>query len=115
MKVNHLLPTIFLLAITSCNTVAREPINAVTVIPTSIIQTVSPISTSTNPSQEPSLVFFTSELGKFQVWLPASENIENSPSQKRSLANQSNVKGYFLDLTAHSQASNIVISYLRPS
>ncbi len=81
MKTNYLLPFIFLLMLTSCGTLTRESTTVVTATHASN-QTVASINTPTNPNQEPSLVFFTSEPGKFQVWLPASESIEEYTIKK---------------------------------
>jgi hypothetical protein len=39
-------------------------------------------SAPVNSSQEPSLVFFTSEPGKFQVWLPSSTDIQEFTIKK---------------------------------
>ena len=45
-------------------------------------QSAAPTSTLMNSSQEPSLVFFTSEPGKFQAWLPLSRSIQEFTIQK---------------------------------
>ncbi len=42
-----------------------------------VTQAAASVGTPTALSQGPPLVFFTSEPGKFQVWLPVSESIQN--------------------------------------
>jgi len=81
MKAHFLLQFIFLLVLTSCGTLTGEPAITVTTTRAST-QAVAPVNTSPDSSQEPSLVFFTSEPGKFQVWLPVSENIEEFTIKK---------------------------------
>src|ERR1051325_3936144 len=76
MKANCSLPFILLLVLTSCGTLTREHTTAVMTTQASS-QAVPSISTSTNSGQEPALVLFTSEPGKFQVWLPTSESVHN--------------------------------------
>jgi hypothetical protein len=51
-------------------------------ISTSLLPTETPPTAAPTPSQEPPLAFFTSEPGKFQVWLPASESIQNYTLKK---------------------------------
>jgi len=81
MKANGLLPFMLLLVLTSCGTLPNERTTAVMTTQASS-QAVPSISTSTNSGQEPALVFFTSEPGKFQIWLPASESVQNYNIQK---------------------------------
>jgi hypothetical protein len=76
MKAKGLLAFMLFLVLTSCGTLTSEGTTAVTTTQISS-QAVPSISTSTNSPQEPALVFFTSEPGKFQVWLPASESVQN--------------------------------------
>ncbi len=73
MKTLPLAATVWILLfmLISCRPVIRElPIPATT--------TSAPV----NSNQEPSLIFFTSEPGKFQVWLPLSTDIQEFTIQK---------------------------------
>lgn len=45
-------------------------------------QIVAPQSLLTTSGQEPRLVFFTSEPGRFQVWLPVSESVQDYTVRK---------------------------------
>jgi hypothetical protein len=56
----------------------------ITPIPTAIpTHTPSPTAMAPASNQEPSLVFFTSEMGKYQVWLPASDSVEEFTDKRR--------------------------------
>jgi hypothetical protein len=81
MKAYCLLPYMLLLLLTSCGTLTSERTTTVMTTQASN-QTVAPINAPTNAVQEPALVFFTSEPGKFQVWLPASESVLNYTIKK---------------------------------
>jgi len=78
MKTNSLLLFMLLLMLPSCATWSSERTTSVTTVEASN-QTGAPrtLKPPTNSSQEPALVFLTSEQGKFQVWLPASESVLN--------------------------------------
>jgi hypothetical protein len=92
-----------LLLMAACSWSTQQPLNPATAnqapTPTSIqtmtpsrttVQTISPADTPLPPAtpsasiQEPPLVFFTSEQGKFQVWLPASDSVQEY-TDKRTL------------------------------
>ena len=74
MKANYLFHFSILLGLTSCSSLASEQTTAQMATP-ALNQIIASTSTQTNPSPEPSLVFFTSEPGKFEVWLPVSESV----------------------------------------
>src|SRR5215211_789148 len=67
MKTLPVLATVWILFVilASCRSLAKE-------------HTSAPM----NSSQEPSLVFFTSEPGKFNVWLPSSTDVQEFTIQK---------------------------------
>jgi hypothetical protein len=72
---------ILLLVLTSC----RPSVGQHTTLATASQmhnQSPAPTTTLMNSSQEPSLVFFTSEPGKFQVWLPLSTDIQEFTIKK---------------------------------
>lgn len=72
---------ILLLVLTSCSPSVSEHTPLATASRTDK-QSAAPTSTLTNLGQEPSLVFFTSETGKFTVWLPSSTDIQEFTIQK---------------------------------
>jgi hypothetical protein len=73
-------------------------------VPQASTQTVTPIDTPKKLSQEAPLVFFTSEPGKFQVWLPASENVEEYTVQKILLGEPIECPIFFFRLNSASAA-----------
>ena len=81
MKARCLFLFMLLLLLTSCGTFTNKRTNAV-MTPQVSPQTVAPGSTPMDSHQEPSLVFFTSEPGKFQIWLPASESVQEYTIRK---------------------------------
>ena len=81
MKANCLLPFLLLLMLTTCSTLTSKRTTAVMTTQASN-QALVPINTPTNSSQEPALVFFTSEPGNYQIWLPASESVQNYTIKK---------------------------------
>lgn len=81
MKTNCLFHFTILMLLTACGSLAGKQPTAVTATQTPNAAVV-PASPLTNSSQEPPLVFFTSELGKFQVWLPVSESVIDSTIKK---------------------------------
>jgi len=87
MKANYLFLFTSLLALTSCGTLSSQHTTAAAATQASN-RTVMPINTPTNSTEEPPLVFFTSEPGKFQVWVPASGSILDYTVEK-TLFNES--------------------------
>ena len=66
--------------LTACGPLARERPTSATAQATN--QAVAATSTLVLQAQEPPLVFFTSEPGKFQVWLPASDSVQDYTVKK---------------------------------
>ena len=73
MKANCVL--MLVLALTACSPSAGE--RTTTGMAPAQDQLVAPPSLLTISSQEPPLAFFTSEPGKYQVWLPVSESVQD--------------------------------------
>ena len=74
MKGNHLFNLPILLLLTSCSSLIDKESTAV--MATQVTNpAIEPTTLVTNSGPEMPLVFFTSEQGKFQVWLPASESV----------------------------------------
>jgi len=78
MKANCVFGLILML--TACSPWASE--HTTTVMSPAQEQIVAPESLLTTSGQEPPLVFFTSEPGKFQVWLPVSESVQDYTLRK---------------------------------
>ena len=78
MKANCVLALVLML--TACSPWASE--RTTTVMAPAQEQIVAPPSLLTTSDQEPPLVFFTSEPGKFQVWLPVSESVQDYTVKK---------------------------------
>jgi hypothetical protein len=78
MKANCVLALV--LVLTACSSWAGE--RTTTVMAPAQEQIVAPQSLLTTSDQEPPLVFFTSEPGKFQVWLPASGSVQDYTERK---------------------------------
>lgn len=78
MKANPVLA--LMLTLTACSPWAGE--RTTTVMAPVQEQVVAPQSLLTTSAQEPPLVFFTSEPGKFQVWLPVSESVQDYTVKK---------------------------------
>jgi hypothetical protein len=72
---------ILVLVLTSCSPSVREHAPFATASRTDK-QSAAPTSTPMSSSQEPSLVFFTSEPGKFTAWLPSSTDIQEFTIKK---------------------------------
>ncbi len=70
-----------LLVLTACVPLTNEP-TTITMTAQAPNQVEMPTSTPTASSQEPPLVFFISEPGKFQVWLPVSGSVEDYTVKK---------------------------------
>lgn len=62
-----------LLVLTACGFSPRKPTPTAMLAQTEL---ATPSYTPTLPSEQPSLVFFTSEPGKFQAWLPISGSVD---------------------------------------
>jgi len=73
MKANCVLALVLML--TACASLTNE--RTTIVMAPAQEQIVAPQSLLTTSGQEPPLVFFTSEPGKFQVWLPVSESMQD--------------------------------------
>jgi hypothetical protein len=71
---------VLVLMLTACSPWASE--RTTTVMAPAQEQIVAPQSLLTTSGQEPPLVFFTSEPGKFQVWLPVSESVQDYTLRK---------------------------------
>jgi len=78
MKANCVLALVLML--TACSPWASE--RTTTVMAPAQEQIVAPPSLLTTSSQERPLVFFTSEPGKYQVWLPVSESVQDYTVRK---------------------------------
>src|SRR4030095_7423418 len=78
MKANCVLALVLML--TACGPWASE--RTTTVMAPAHDQIVAPPSLLTTSNQEPPLVIFTSEPGKFQVWLPVSESVQDYTVRK---------------------------------
>ena len=78
MKANCVLA--LLLMLTACSPWASE--RTTTIMAPAQEQIAAPQSLLTISDQEPPLVFFTSEPGKFQVWLPVSESVQDYTVKK---------------------------------
>lgn len=78
MKANCVLA--LMLMLTACSPWASE--RTTTVMAPVQEQIVAPQSLLTTSAQEPPLVFFTSEPGKYQVWLPVSESVQDYTVKK---------------------------------
>lgn len=76
MRAKWLLSLFLVLA--ACERPRITPVPTAMTIPTPI-----PTATSRATSQEPMLVFFTSEMGKYQVWLPASDSVEEFTDKRK--------------------------------
>lgn len=79
MKAICLFQSVLLLVLTSCSALPIQRTNAV--VGTKALHQSAP----THVGEEPALVFFTSEPGKFQVWLPVSESVQNYTVRKTLL------------------------------
>jgi hypothetical protein len=73
-------PLTLFLVLTACGPLDSERPTTATAQATN--QAVAATSTLVFPAQEPPLVFFTSEPGGFQVWLPASGSIQEYTVRK---------------------------------
>ena len=74
MKAKHFLNFTILLMMTSCSSLADKQTTAV--MATKVTHpAIEPATLVTKPVPETPLVFFTSEKGKFQVWLPGAESM----------------------------------------
>lgn len=81
----HQFPTsvcILLVILTSCHSLSTEHEAVATTASQVDNQLVAATSTSTESNQEPSLVFFISKPGRFEVWLPSSTDVQEATIKK---------------------------------